>query len=178
MLTISRPTVGGFWSGDRGRGIWFRGNGIFSLRKCKSGRPTEGGRDWERTVNPSPDASRPLTRLRNSARFWTVEVLSRFGRKRCEPNGRRKNQRAGPGVLWTLRVTVTLHCKAVGDNRSPRRFATSHAAGEFRQVLDCGSPLPLWTQDGRAEGALKNPAGWPRSSLDASGSGRAPLPNR
>ncbi len=33
--------------------------------------------------------------------------------------------------------------KAVGDYRSPRRFATVKGCGHVRQVLDCASPLAL-----------------------------------
>jgi len=34
--------------------------------------------------------------------------------------------------------------KAPEDWRTPRRFANNDATPELRQVLDCGSPLPLW----------------------------------
>src|SRR4051812_28727728 len=40
------------------------------------------------------------------------------------------------------------HPKAAEGNRTPRRFARYKALAKFRQVVECGCPLPLSLQAG------------------------------
>jgi len=62
---------------------------------------------------------------------------------------------AMPSFWWRSRWRVP----AISWQRFHDAGATSHAAGEGRQVLDCGSPLPLWRSDVRAARASKFAAG-------------------
>jgi len=49
-----------------------------------------------------------------------------------------KERQAARVSVLEVRAPLTEDC------RSPGRFAFAKAAGEFRQVLDCASPLALW----------------------------------
>ena len=51
--------------------------------------------------------------------------------------------------VWDFPMRVPPGSKAVGDYRSPRRFATSRAK-QVRQGLECASPLALWNHVSRA----------------------------
>jgi hypothetical protein len=49
-----------------------------------------------------------------------------------------------PNLISVIAQPRALRSKAPEGWRTPRRFAFAGAAPNFRQVLDCGSPLPLF----------------------------------
>ena len=117
---------------------------------------------WKKRVwGPVPfreDAPASTCAVVEGRRSWTAAALCRFSPKTCEPDPRPNTQR--------LRIII-LCTPGVGSRPSPKRLrttavqdapATPNVAGEFRQVVDCGSPLPLFSENLRAGPTSTNPA--------------------